>query len=420
MKRLFLVLGAAVLLAGAVAWSGPRAVRPSFDFKREKRNPVTHLDFNNNPADFQFAIVSDRTGGHRARIFSQAVEKLNLLQPEFVICVGDLIEGYTTDRSRLAREWREFQGYASKLQMPFFYVPGNHDLANKVQQEVWKDRFGRTYYEFLYRDVLFVVLDSEAPPVADYGRLDGEQLAWLKKVLADNKEERWTLVFLHKPMWDAPKVDPSWREVEKLLAGRRHTVFAGHIHVYRKYARNGANYYTLATTGGASRIRGVQYGEFDHIVWVTMKKDGPVLANLMLDGILREDLSPIRSDEEGVKTYHRRPTFPVKATVYYGGRPAAGAYVVLRGTGKETPQPRADGIVESDGSLRLSTYEAFDGVPGGDYAITVELRKPMFLPSGKRGPNLLPPTYADPKRSGLSFTVKSGASNVLKLDLRDD
>ena len=32
-------------------------------------------------------------------------------------------------------------------------------------------------------------------------------------------------------------------------------------------------------------------------------------------------------------------------------------------------------------------------------------------------PNLLPPTYADPQRSGLTFTVKSGADNVLKVEL---
>jgi hypothetical protein len=417
MKRVLLVLGAAVLLGAAVAWSGPGAARPDLDFKRETRNPVTHLQLNNDPADFQFAIVSDRTGGHRAKVFSRAVEQLNLLQPEFVVCVGDLIEGYTQDRERLAREWREFQGYVSKLQMPFFYCVGNHDISNKLQGQVWKEKFGRHYYEFVSRDVLFLLLDSEDPPGEDYGRLSNDQLAWLKKVLADHKDVRWTLVFLHKPMWAAPKVPPSWTEVEKLLAGRRHTVFAGHVHRYRKDTRNGANYYMLATTGGGSMLRGPDYGEFDHLVWVTMKKDGPVLANLLLDGILREDLSAIASDEEGVKDYYRRPTYPVKVTVTYKSEAVSGAYVVLRGSGTGPRQPRADGITEADGSLRLSTYEAFDGVPAGDYAITVELRKPMHLPDGKQGPNLLPARYADPKKSGLTVTVKPGQTNVLALNL---
>src|SRR5262245_31303938 len=147
MKRMLLSLCAACLVGGAAAWSGARAPRPEFDFKREDRNPVSHLRLNNDPSDFQFAIVSDRTGGHRARIFSRAVEQLNLLQPEFVVSVGDLIEGYTEDVSRLTAEWLEFQSYVSRLQMPFFYVPGNHDLANLTEEKLWKEKFGRRWYD---------------------------------------------------------------------------------------------------------------------------------------------------------------------------------------------------------------------------------------------------------------------------------
>ena len=43
---------------------------------------------------------------------------------------SDLIEGYTKDEARMAAEWREFQSYVHRLQMPFFYVPGNHDMSN--------------------------------------------------------------------------------------------------------------------------------------------------------------------------------------------------------------------------------------------------------------------------------------------------
>ena len=188
-----------------------------------------------------------------------------------------------------------------------------------------------------------------------------------------------------------------WAAVEKLLADRKHTVFAGHVHRYQKFVRQGMNYFMLATTGGASMIRGVEYGEFDHFVWVTMKKAGPVLANILLDGILREDLAPITSDEEGVKRYYLRPTFPVQARVSRKGKPLAGAYVVLNGTGKEPRQPRADGLVEADGRLRLSTYGAFDGVPAETYGVTVEHRTPRSLPDGTPGPNALPAKYADPK-----------------------
>ncbi|WP_422006695.1 metallophosphoesterase family protein [Roseivirga pacifica] len=123
--------------------------------------PYTSLDLNNNPKNFQFAIVTDRTGGHRPGVFLDGVKKLNLLQPEFVMSVGDLIEGYTTNEERLDREWEEFNGFIDQLQMPFFYVPGNHDITNKVMEDKWKELYGKTYYSFVYQDVLFMCLNSE-------------------------------------------------------------------------------------------------------------------------------------------------------------------------------------------------------------------------------------------------------------------
>ena len=47
---------------------------------------------------------------------------------------------------------------------------------------------------------------------------------------------------------------------------------------------------TLASTGGVSGLRGKDYGEFDHFLWITMTEDGPVIANMLLDGILPKDI----------------------------------------------------------------------------------------------------------------------------------
>jgi hypothetical protein len=411
MRKILLGPTAVIVLGVAVAWSGTKD-RGEFVFTAEKQNPVSNFDFNNDRSEFQFAIISDRTGGHRARVFARAVDQLNLLQPEFVLSVGDLIEGYTTNKEVLTREWREFQGYLARLEMPFFFVPGNHDLANRVEDKLWKEKFGRSYYEFVYRNVLFLMLNSEDPPGVDYGHMSEAQLAWLKKTLADNPGIRRTLVFVHKPMWAAP--DPGkggWLEVEKLLEGREYTVFAGHIHQYQKYVRNGRNYYQLATTGGGSKMRGVEYGEFDHIVWVTMKKDGPVLANVLLNGVLPEDLHRLDSPEEGAPIYYRRPTVPITARVTFEGKPVQGAYVVFQGQAKERP-PRADGIAGADGTVRLSTYEANDGIPLGEYKITVELRTPRFTAEGKLGPNALPERYASVKTTDLTMTVKTGVNHI--------
>src|SRR5256885_15408684 len=105
MKRLLVALIAVGAVGAAAALSQRRGTPslPAFQFQNEPRNPVSHLRWKD-PQEFQFAIVSDRTGGHRANVFAQALEKLNLLQPEFVIAVGDLIEGAKKDKE-LALQW---------------------------------------------------------------------------------------------------------------------------------------------------------------------------------------------------------------------------------------------------------------------------------------------------------------------------
>lgn len=257
-------------------------------------NPWNHLEVNNKPSTFQFAIVTDRTGSVRPGVFPDAVNKLNLLQPEFVMSVGDLISGYTEDEEKIDQEWDEFTGFISKLQMPFFYLPGNHDYINDVMARKWKERFGKDYYHFVYKDVLFLCLNSEElKRGSGRGYIDLPQFEYAAKVLEDHPEVKWTMVFLHQPLWD--QEDPGmWPALEELMADRKHTVFAGHRHRYVKYDRNENNYFVLATTGGGSSLRGPAFGEFDHVVWITMTEDGPIMANLILDGIWDEN---VRTEE---------------------------------------------------------------------------------------------------------------------------
>lgn len=254
-----------------------------------RANPWTHLRLNNDPDNFQFAIVGDRTGDIREGIFKDAVWKVNDLQPEFVMCVGDLIEGYTEEEDELNQQWDQFNNIVGKFEMPFFYVVGNHDITNEIMLPIWKQRLGRQYYHFIYRNVLFLCLNSEDPPRAhEFSNFGDVQLEYFKDVLEDNADVRWTFVFLHKPMWDYGDTT-NWAKMERLLSGRAYTVFAGHEHEYAKAVRNGQNYYRLATTGGGSGLTGLEDGSFDHIMWVTMTDQGPKVVNLMLDGIFDDD-----------------------------------------------------------------------------------------------------------------------------------
>jgi 3',5'-cyclic AMP phosphodiesterase CpdA len=311
MNRIIVSLIAVGLAALAAILSSSRApgnARPSdsspLQVTVESRNPWTSLNLNNKNRDFQFVIVTDRTGGHRPGVFGQAVKKVNLLQPEFVISVGDLIEGGSEDNGQWALEWAEFQGKVQQLEMPFFYVPGNHDLNNPAMAANWNRKFGRTYYEFRYHDTLFVALNSEDPPRTRPFHFSAEQQKWFADVLARNADVRWTFVFQHKPAWlyaDSDPEETGWGAIERALGDRKYTVFAGHVHNYARYERNGRDYFSLATTGGGSRLRGKAEGEFDQVVWVTMKDSGPVIANLLLDGIEDKNVRTLPVPKRGEK-----------------------------------------------------------------------------------------------------------------------
>lgn len=292
--------------------------------------PWTHLRAQNDAETFQFAIVADRTGGMRRGVFDSAVRKLNLLRPELVLSVGDLIEGYSENERRIERQWDEFDALVRGLSAPFFYVPGNHDLTNDLMRGVWRRRYGSTHYSFVYKNVLFVCLDS-----MDGGlhRISEAQTAWFRAELAKHEHVRWTLVFLHTPLWDDASGNDTqgtpWAPLAAALGQRPYSVFAGHHHRYVKRELHNRKYITLATTGGGSGLRGPGYGEFDHVVWVTMTQDGPELANLALEGIHDEG---VRTD--GSRAFQnsvlRDDTFKPSPIYYEGAFRRGSSQLVVR------------------------------------------------------------------------------------------
>ena len=266
-------------------------------------SPWTHLDFQNDPDDFRFAIVPDRSGGDFRGAFTNALKCVNLMRPEFVMTVGDLVQGVTTP-DRLRKQQTELTNFTSKVIAPFFYVVGNHDITrsrpvyplhHEDSSKIWREFYGdKTYYSFKYKRCLFMAIDTMSGRDSRKNQcaITPEQYEWIYKTLADNADVRWTFIFMHQPaVWDSS----DWKRLEtEALSDRKYTVFAGDWHEYVYAKRHGREYYALSVAGGCgasnaenrSKLLGLEYGEFDHITWVTMQKDGPMVVNLKLDGII--------------------------------------------------------------------------------------------------------------------------------------
>ncbi|KPJ80416.1 MAG: serine/threonine protein phosphatase [Gemmatimonas sp. SG8_23] len=283
--------------------------------------PWTHEDFDSPSGEddrLTFALFADLTGGERSGVFDVAIEQLNLLRPELIVNVGDLIEGDSDDPLELAAQWDAFDERARRARAPIFYVGGNHDLTGDVLRGVWAERYGPTYYWFRYDEVLFLVLDTEdntpermaeieaarveaveiyrtegpeafagteysTMPERTSGTIGATQSAYFVEAITANPDVRWTFVLTHKPAWQR-QGEQNFAAIEAALSGRSYTVFSGHVQAYAYEERHGRDYVQLATTGG------LQFPDLgrsaDHVTIVTVDDGGVDIATLLLDGIL--------------------------------------------------------------------------------------------------------------------------------------
>ena len=283
--------------------------------------PWTHENFDS-PAGVDdrltFALFADLTGGERPGVFDVAIEQLNLLRPELIVNVGDLIEGDSDDPAILAEQWDAFDERADRARAPIFYAGGNHDLTGDVLRGTWAERYGPTYYWFRYDDVLFLVLDTEdntaermaeieaarieaveiyttegpeafarteyaTMPERTAGTIEGDQMAYFVEAIENNSDVQWTFVMLHKPAWQKED-EENFAAIEAALADRPYTVFSGHVQAYGHEERHGRDYIQLATTGG------LQFPDLgrsaDHVTLVTVDSDEVDIATILLEGIL--------------------------------------------------------------------------------------------------------------------------------------
>jgi hypothetical protein len=240
---------------------------------------------------FQFAVFGDRTGGpdDGVKILAEAVEETNLIGPDLVLTVGDLINGYNT-----TPEWMlqmvEFRTIMGKLKCPWFPVAGNHDVywrgpgrPAEEHEGHYEEHFGPLWYAFEHKGSWFIILYSDEPDPQTGERnfskpnsqkMSPVQFEWLRRTLKETVDAENIFVFLHHPRWNRGNYGDDWGRVHELLAdaGNVRAVFAGHVH-RMQYAgpRDGIEYFTLATTGGHQSGSAPEGGWLHHYELITVR-----------------------------------------------------------------------------------------------------------------------------------------------------
>lgn len=328
------------LAIACMMMAGSAGAQNAFTFRSDHQNAAAR-PWTAVPADqpemLRFAVIGDRTGLARPGVFERAIRQVGLLHPELIINTGDLIEGYTDNEQEIEIEWQPIEEAIARLGVPFVYVPGNHDFNTDASVRAWQRRHGATHFWFSYKNVLFIVLNSEDPPLpmeperaarfrqtvknlnADpigfieryrrrlananseraeatdlfgHSRFSDAQVEFVRKTLDAHKGARWTFVLMHKPGWK--RDSGNFARIEQLLAGRNSTVVAGHNHYFEHQVRDGRDYFVTGTAGGISHQEGP--GKMDHVLWVTVPANQPPeFAVIKLNGILDQDGNPMQS-----------------------------------------------------------------------------------------------------------------------------
>lgn len=201
------------------------------------------------PNRFRMLALGDtqvRTDTHVSHLRDSLLASVGELEPAptFAVALGDLVDNTLSLYPRYARVMEQ-------LEIPVFYVPGNHDLnfdapTDAYSLETYQKFFGPPYYSFDYGQVHFVVLDSVVKTGSghqDYrGQFDEAELAWLKHDLEHVAPQTLIVVSTHIPL--SSWIDRSSTtgraeicnrdELYAVLGDRKVLVLAGHTHTVER------------------------------------------------------------------------------------------------------------------------------------------------------------------------------------------
>lgn len=239
---------------------------------------------------YQFAVLGDSRDGDR--VYQQLLRRILSRRPDFIIHMGDMIA------QPGEKEWKTFFEISKEIDIPFFPVVGNHEVAGTSRgEEIFRKQFQlperKTYYSFRAGEGLFIVLNSERGS----GKIVDDQWTWLRSLLSSSKE-RFKMVFLHRPVFP-PTDSLKWgrgmdrypEERDKLhrlfLDTGVKAVFSGDDHRYDR--REVSRILYVITGGGGSPIYAFEEsGGYFHYVWIKVlreKMEGEVVD---LQGNLRD------------------------------------------------------------------------------------------------------------------------------------
>lgn len=260
---------------------------------------------NSEKEDFSFVFMTDihlTTDLNAVPGFNKAIEKVNDLNPDFVITGGDLImDALGVSYAKADSAYNLFISTSGAFKMPVYNTMGNHEIFGiyagsgadesnpEYGEKMFEKRLGKLYYSFDHKNWKFFILNS--PEVTKENRyvglIDDDQIEWIKEELQRTDTLTPIVISTHIPFLtvrsqryagstvanDPGEVVTNSRQVLDLF--KRHNlrlVLQGHLHTFEDIYIDDVHY----ITGGAVSAnwwKGPRDGEEEGFLYITVQGD---------------------------------------------------------------------------------------------------------------------------------------------------
>jgi len=237
----------------------------------------------NPSSDFTFVFLTDihlQPERDALRGFSQLIDSVNALKPDFVITGGDLIyDVLGVGFERADSLYKMYDSLMARFDMPVYNAMGNHEAFGIYEKsgvdashpefgkKMFENRIGPRYQAFDHKGWKFFILDSfEATEEKKYrGHIDEEQMEWLKNQLDTIPQDKPIAIVSHIPFVtvgtqllkgslaaNEPNiVVTNSKDVLSLFEGHNlQIVLQGHLHVQEYIEFNGLKFLTGGAVSG--------------------------------------------------------------------------------------------------------------------------------------------------------------------------
>lgn len=229
---------------------------------------------------FSFGIITDThiraPGGDLSTVFPvntkannrarYAVDLLGKEEHDFVIHLGDVVHPLPNMNSYFPAV-QEAHKILAPLKPSLNFVPGNHDLGDKLSEvapakaandttiSIYKKAFGDNYYSFEHAGILFVVMNSSL--VNGGSEEETKQRSWLESLLAEEKGKR-KFLFSHYPPFICQEFESEHYDnyaepgrhwlLDLAVSANVEAIISGHVHHFFLNEHKGVKLYCLPAT----------------------------------------------------------------------------------------------------------------------------------------------------------------------------